>query len=54
MQILIIKLQKQLEILHERKSMRCQENKQKLRSLTGKQGCGHLQSSVQHWGFYCK
>lgn len=46
MQTLIIKLQKQLKLLHERKSMSCRENKQKLRSLAGKQRCGHPQRSA--------
>lgn len=46
MQILIIKLQNQLKMLHQRKLMRSQENKQKLRSIAGKQRCGHPQRSV--------
>lgn len=42
----MIKLQKQLKVFYERKSVRCQKKKQKLRSHSSKQRCGHPQRSV--------
>lgn len=53
-QILIIKLQKQLKMFYEGKSVRCQKKKQKLRYHASKQSCGHPQRSVPTlWWIHC-